>query len=81
MALVREMEHVRIKRELAAIHRPALLLALASVEDRVHHDVEQVIQHARNHLAQQVVRLLEARVGVDLDEDDVHQLVQNEVVA
>ena len=53
----------------------------ARPEYGVKNNVEHIVEHPGQEPPQQVVRLLQARIGVDLDQYGVQILIQDEVVA
>ena len=51
-----------------SIYRKNNLLIFLSLKQRIQHYLEQVIEHTRHVLAQKLIGLLNARVGVDFDQ-------------
>ena len=51
------------------------------IEEWVENDVQHVVEHAGQQLLQEVVALLEARIGVDFYQVRVQLLVHDEIVA
>jgi len=57
-----------------------LVLRVAWVEDWVESQIQHIVKHPWDHVLKQVVALLETRVGIHLNQDQVQVLVKNEVV-